>query len=978
MRKKMLRMFSMAMILIMVVASQGISAGAADYHREDQIMYVEKPDPADPNNASIIFSAAPQMNKMTFLDGQSYGRYDARYSEQVEWIGIQGRQVYVENYLYCTFDPGFADKEDSVFQFVIDYWDYGGGGDFHVEYTGKGQGEVIRVTLQKLGLDENNQKTEGGWHRVTFYIDDACFTGSLDYGTDFRLVSNAYNTFSRIEVRNLSKTAGAQEEFGVFNGKKAESLHYLQMFDGFGEGDTFEPQLERKFTREEFYVQMMKSYALGDDALNENRKSKFTDVSAEASPYIGYAEKIGVIKKDGTVLGASENIPQKEMVAAYLRLIGVSGNNLEENAITLGKQYGLINAGSMIFQPERDGNVDVFVTLAMNVFSISNLNTGESAFGKLFNEGFYNEDTLVNANDKALNNWMLENIFTITKREITDPNSLRTYYEIDFFGQNALKEYYTENCMSIDNRYLVFRDKNMHLYVYEIETNQTKYVGDVIRDYNFMITPKNNLWYTNSNWEIVKVSLDLDIKTDEFVQEVITRIPEWQTQKPYMLQVNNAETRVSYEWFDTRGDFDANYYSRIPIYKVDTDEWDMDHWWGFISDWYRPNHMCINPVYDNLAFFAHEGYHPNSTPQYDRVWAVNMDTDEYYNAIPQKAYRWDNDLLGDKYFTGENLVHEAWSNDGEWIMAVKNVGTLDGIARGVGQAGAVMVRPDGTDKKYIPVEYEFTRKHDGGDSGATICHCMLSNTSDRWLVGDSQYGRGFSDLYLIDTYTGKDYFLARLPLKDNPGHIHPQFSMDDTKVIFGQQSDDMSHVEIGWMDVSDIVFGTPLEGGKYDLSETCDTFGYNGFEHYIIADYGENGEIQGFRIPRNNQMNVNVKASLVESDSTSADITVTYLDQGTTPIKISYNTWDNDVGGFGKLTERERYIERKNTGRFVTTTVHFDDINLGNMFALGIDFRISGVSTEAYIKSVDVEVPEENKKPAVNKLTTPPTADERR
>lgn len=976
MRKKLL---SIVLCLIACFAVYGIAANAADYYTTTQVMNVERADPADPNNASIIFTPIPQMDKMSFIDGQSAGRYDEKYSEQVEWNGIPGRQVYVENYLYCTLEPGFADKDDSVFAFIIDYWDYGGGGYFHVEYTTKNQGEVVRASIYKLGLDENSKKTAGGWHRATLYVDDACFTQALDHGTDFRLVSNAYNTFSRVEVRNLSKTAGADEDFGVFNAQKASSLNYLQMFDGYGEGEEFEPQLERKLTREEFYVQMMKSYALGETALSENRKTKFTDVSAEAAPYIGYAEKIGVIKSDSTTLGAGENIKQKEMIAAYLRLIGVSGDNLENNAVKLGKEYGLINAGSMIFQPERDGNVDVFVTLAQNVFSISNLNTGESAFGKLFDTGFYTENTLLNAKDKALNNWLLENVFTIEKRTLINEDSRREYYEIDFFGQNALKEYYTQNCMSIDNRYMVFRDGNMHLYVYEIATNKAKFVGNLIQDYNFMITPKNNLWYTNDKWEMVKVSLDLDIKTDEFVQEVVGRLPEWQTRKPTMMQVNNAETRISYEWRDTKGDFDANYYSRIPIYKVDEQEWDIDHWWGFISTWYYPNHVCINPVYDNYAFFAHEWYHPNGSSQYDRVWVVDMDTDEYYNAIPQKAYRWDNDLLGSNYYNGESLVHEAWSNNGEWIMAVKNVGTMDGVKRGIGVAGAVMIRPDGTDKKYIPVSYDYTRKNGGSDSGASINHAMLSNTSDRWLVGDSQYGRGWSDVYLIDTYTGADYFMGRFPLKDNPGHIHPQFSMDDTKIIIGHQSDDGSHVEIAWMDVSDIVFGTPLDGGQYDISETCDTFGYNGFDHYIIADKDENGEIQGFRIPRNNQMNVNVKANYIEADNTSADISVTFLDEGSTPIKITYNTWDNDVGGYGKLTEREVYIQRKNTGRFVTETVHFDDINLGNMFVLGTDFRISGVSTEAYIKSVDVTVPEEMRgvSPVVRK-TTPPTAEERR
>ena len=62
----------------------------------------------------------------------------------------------------------------------------------------------------------------------------------------------------------------------------------------------------------------------------------------------------------------------------------------------------------------------------------------------------------------------------------------------------------------------------------------------------------------------------------------------------------------------------------------------------------------------------------------------------------------------------------------------------------------------------------------------------------------------------------------------------------------------------------------------------------------------------------------------------------------------------------------------------MTKTLHFDDINLGNMYALGVDFKLSGVSTEAYIKSVDVFVPEEYRVPFVDNKKTPPTAEERR
>ena len=155
MRKK---LFGIIVCMLLCVSIFAVCANAAEYYTTTQEKYV-KVDPTDPDNASIIFSPIPQTNKLSFIDGQTAGRYDELYSEQVEFIGIPGRQVYVENKFYFTFEDGFASKDDSVFAFIIDYWDYGGGGYFHVEYTTKVKGEVARASILKLGLDENNQKT---------------------------------------------------------------------------------------------------------------------------------------------------------------------------------------------------------------------------------------------------------------------------------------------------------------------------------------------------------------------------------------------------------------------------------------------------------------------------------------------------------------------------------------------------------------------------------------------------------------------------------------------------------------------------------------------------------------------------------------------------------------------------------------------------------------------------------------------------
>ena len=133
-------------------------------------------------------------------------------------------------------------------------------------------------------------------------------------------------------------------------------------------------------------------------------------------------------------------------------------------------------------------------------------------------------------------------------------------------------------------------------------------------------------------------------------------------------------------------------------------------------------------------------------------------------------------------------------------------------------------------------------------------------------------------------------------------------------IIFGLWSDDDTTVEIGWMDVSDIV-NKPIVGGNYDVSETCSTFGYEGFDHFIVKQQDKDGQ-EYFLIPAGNSMNVNVKSSIIESDKTNAEITIEYLDNSTLPLKIDYVVYFESMGGVGKLIDKKVYIDRKNTGKW--------------------------------------------------------------
>lgn len=961
MKKKRKGLISFAFILIMsVLFAVNVFAASGDDYASMQIA-VTGPDTPSPENASIIFSAQPKMDKMTYLGSEEEGRYSELYSEKIEWNGVQARQVYVENYFYFKLDESFAGKDDSVFEIILDYWDYGGGGYFYVEYMPRGASEVKSERVYKLGLDENNVKTQGTWFRVRIHIDDAEFTGKFDNGADIRIRSGAYNSFSKVEVRNISRSAAPDEKLGTFNRQKANSLHTLEVFDGFGEGEEFDPCLDKELTREEALTQLIKSYRMEDKALSENMKSGFSDVSPVAEPYVAMAVQLGVVEK-GSVLGAKDYFSQKELITWYLKLIGENVTG-ETDVYALAKDKKLINVGSMIFQPEKNADVDAFVHLAMNSFSMTNPETGYCPFSEGISSGDYNMQTLAKANDENIWDWLMSSEFKVPKKTCVDKYTGRTYYTVNFFGQYAIKPYFTMNCMSMDETRIYFNTSEYKCWEYNIETEMCRYIEHCASENDFMITPLNNLWYINKKYEIWKLDLDTPYP---YEKTYIGKLPEWQRSSPSLLQVNNDESKLSVWWNDNKGDIDNKLVTRLPVFDIKTGEWDLSHYYGFDFPVYAPNHPCLNPnpEYDHLYFFAHEtlsdtlAYFYEGSLNPERVWVVNMDTDEYYNAVEQKWFRSPDSKKPGSGYVGENAGHEFWSYDGEWIGKVGGSTYVDGMRGFVGpDTNFLIQRPDGTDKRYIKADYGIAPTV-LGSAGTGTNHSMISHDG-RWIAADNKYGSSakLSGLFVIDAETGATSTVAFVPQNGaNPGHLHPQMSPKNTYAIFGCWDETFKIAQFGWADVSDIT-SKPAPGGRYDISETCDAIDYDGnFAFDVKPLYKMGGTYEGTKVPAGKELYVNVKREVADDDNVAAEITITYKDDTTLPITLNYHRWVvNSHKYVNMVTDDKIYIERKGTGKIVSKTLKFDDICLGNMDVLGTDFRIGAAGTDATIISVDVK-----------------------
>ncbi len=496
--------------------------------------------------------------------------------------------------------------------------------------------------------------------------------------------------------------------------------------------------------------------------------------------------------------------------------------------------------------------------------------------------------------------------------EITCDVTGRTYNWVDFNGKNMMRSYFTMQGWSPDGTKFYVRDEDFRIYEYNVETSSVKYIDTGKYEHTLTTTPLNGLFYINRYNEIIRMDIDT------YEKKVVGVIPSEYADNAGMLQVMDTEEKLSVEWSDKQ----LAEGSRFPILDIATGEWDLSHSYVFPTEWYDPNHVSINPEKPNLLMFCHEGTSVN-----DRLWVLNTDTDEYYNVFVSRFYS--------KESAGEIACHEMWTHDGEHILFHKSSGTS-----AIGYPGIVSIKYDGTERNYINSDYAYN-------------HPSTSPVSDRWAVSDTGYSNGeYSDIVLIDCYTGVSHHIARVRQTGvNPGHCHPGFSLDGNKVWFGLYDESGKIIRVGWADVSDIIENAP-DGGWYDLSDSCDSFSYEGCDSEVSVET-HNGQTL-YNLPSENVMRVNVKTSTAYQPEGDVKIKISYLDEGTGAFDFTYYTFE--IGETrNRLVKNTKTIKRTGTGEIKTAVFELSGVCLDNMERLKTDFTIKS-TTGVKIASVTAEL----------------------
>ncbi|MBD2865639.1 TolB family protein [Paenibacillus oceani] len=342
-----------------------------------------------------------------------------------------------------------------------------------------------------------------------------------------------------------------------------------------------------------------------------------------------------------------------------------------------------------------------------------------------------------------------------------DPITGTLIRTIGIQGSHVTHQYVS--CMSwlTDNRHLVLCvdiDENLRGRFARFDTESGE--GEIIDSLTWasgVVSRQNTFYYLQGDHRIYAANL---VTGETFV---VCSKPGVVFKEP--LSVNDDGSRLGVYWCSgSGGDYTIGWVDTA------TGEVHAAVQPGFAEPYPVANHAQVNPAYSNLLFFAHEGS-AHHIP--DRIWSVDTGTGLSLNLYVQRSMP-DGSL-------GEYVGHEVWSHDGEKLYFVNYPHSP------LRTAGIYYASKDGAVSGLVSDAFPYW-------------HVGVS-PDGRWAAADTMPDRSRSKIVLIDLATGAAEVLCDIRCGDrHPGHPHPTFSPDGSKVTFAYMNDE-GDIGVGIVDL---------------------------------------------------------------------------------------------------------------------------------------------------------------------------------
>lgn len=835
------------------------------------------------DSAYVMFGDKIEERYCSFIDGIEMGITDSSnplYNERVSVEGIDARYFLKENYANIDVDNSFFSSEDHEFVFSIVFYDYGPNqGKFYFDYYDI-EGNAKRLTLIKPGKVQ-------GWFVKTVYVDDADLSKTFENGANIRLVTGAYNAFKKVEISNLAKLKreGKNAEISSLASEYGNYFKQLKLID---ENDS--------------------SYAES----NMYKKCSISDAWSILKKIMGENESSipsGYMNNHNTITCG-------ELLTLFMQQLNIP---VGEDVLSAARAAGLVTGQDLFLSAEGEASYYNLLGLAYNAFYYKKAD-GSSLALKLIQSGIYTMDLVKSVTDPKFLEIYYSTPIKCPYKKITDYETGRTFYYMNFFGEEAVRPYVTMQSWSSDGKSFIGGTRSGYMFIYNTETQMMTFVDDNMSYYgdwliNATIGTDDCIYYLKSENRRSAI-WRADIKTLE--KEKLTDIPD-----NVVVGGVSITNDCKYIGFDYEDTLNKTYPAGIDLgarYCIETDTWDVfSH--EFLFSQYM-NHVQVNPVNPNLMFFCHEGAWDSSLADgaiYDRVWTYDFTTGIADNIFKQGVI---NGIAIQK------ATHEVWSNDGEYIFFIAQ----DGAGK---TPSIVRLDYDGRHRQYY---YNPTT--------LSYWHCYPSGDG-RYVVADGSY------ITIVNTQTNQSFKITRWighGQAVHPYHPHPQVARNCYKVNWGMRHEGV--LGIMWYDFSEIDEKEVAKGGRYYAGENLERVSYGKLPCETKETYKSGKDC--LYVKQGNALYLDIDESVVDSVNDSVTVSFDYLDNGRQPIVLTYTSGVNTDNDYWKIDNANKSVKRTGTGKWKHAEITIESGNFENPGEYSTDLKINGVCSNMYITNIEV------------------------